>query len=117
MSCYETKEGLHHDVSRKQQEKITSDSRSFAFDITRVAKIALQLLVKLESKPTKNNDRRSQFNSAVDSKCNKQQAACSDARADCDCGFDHHPNDRDDLEADGGSLWGISFQDDYFGHP
>jgi hypothetical protein len=116
MAREQTKDGLHHDVSRKQQKQITGDSRSFALDLSRVAKIAFQFLVELESEPTKNDCRRSEFNSAVDSERNKQQTVRSYSSADCDCGFDHHPNNRDDLEADGGSHWGISFQDDYFGH-
>jgi hypothetical protein len=44
---------LQQGVSRKQQEKITSDSRGFALDLSRVAKIAVERFTQFESEPTK----------------------------------------------------------------
>src|SRR5213082_2478411 len=98
MSCHETKDGLHQYVSRKQKKQITGNPRCFALDCFRVIEAGSKFFMRLDSEAPENDYRRREFNRAVDSEGNKQQASRSDSSTDCDCGFDYHPNDRDDFE-------------------
>src|SRR6266699_4269347 len=98
MSCHETKDGLQENVSRKQEKEITGDPCGFVLDLCRAAPSAFGFFSELESEPPENDYRRCELNRAVDSEGNKQQASRSYSSTDCDCGFDYHPNNRDDFE-------------------
>src|SRR5438105_4813597 len=103
MACHETKDGLQENVSRKQEKQITGNARCFALDFGRVVQSTFKFLSEFDSEAPENDYRRREFNRAVDSEGNKQQASRSYSSTDCDCGFDYHPNDRDDFEPDGRS--------------